>query len=208
MRILGKNFLIGFGAGVAAALVLLDLWGTHYANNYFLDAQPRLARPFLQQHLAEVMMPKSSSGLPAPWVPEANGGPHEDWRFTSLDGKVVTLGDFRGRVVFLDFWATYCSPCVQEIPGIASLAQSLKNENVAFVLVAKDGRQRVREFFKKHPLDLPVYFAKDWPPDMPSPAIPATYIVDRQGAVVLQHVGAANWDADSVRSFLRGLENQ
>lgn len=120
----------------------------------------------------------------------------------------MALDDFKGKVVFLDFWATSCGPCVNEMAGIKRLADSLRNENVAFLLAARDSEPQVGEFLRKHAIDLPIYLASGDTPDMPAVPIPATYILNRQGAVVFQHIGAANWDTDSVRSFLRSLENR
>lgn len=205
MRISLRSFLMGLGVGAAVAMLLLEAWGSHYSDNYFLSAQPRLARPFLQQHLEALAAPRPVS---KPWLPGSSSAPHDNWQFTDLSGKTITLAAFKGKVVFLDIWATYCAPCVWEMPHIQKLAASLQHENVAFVLVAKDGKEAVQNFLKKQPLDLPIYLASAGPPDLPSEAIPATYILDRSGAAAFQYIGAANWDDDSVLSYLRSLENR
>ncbi len=207
MRLSTKSLLLGLGVGAATTLLILDFWGRHYANEYLFSLQPRLLQPILQQQLEDIAASGASANLEEPWLPGLSGAPHEGWQMKSLAGKPVTLGDFKGKVVFLDMWATSCGPCVSELPGIKRLADSLRSENVAFLLPARDDEPHVREFLRKHPTDLPIYLASAGAPDMPAVAIPATYILDRQGAAVFQHIGAAKWDTDNVRSFLRGLEN-
>jgi len=208
MRFSIKNFLLGLGAGAALTMLILNAWGRHYANEYLFSMQPRLLQPFLQQHLEDSINSQSSAHLPEPWLPGHSSAPHEGWRLKSLDGKTVALGDFKGKVVFLDFWASYCVPCVNELAGVKRLADSLRNENVAFLLAARDDEPHVREFLGKHPIDLPIYLTSGGAPDMPDVAIPATYLLDRQGVVIFQHIGAATWDSDMVRAFLRSLENR
>jgi thiol-disulfide isomerase/thioredoxin len=158
--------------------------------------------------LDDIVNPQYSEHLPEPWLPGLNSAPHEGWQLKSLAGKPASLADFKGKVVFLDVWATYCGPCVNEMKGIKRLADSVRNENVAFLLAARDDEAHVTEFLRKHPIDLPTYLASGGAPDMPAVAIPATYILDRQGAAVFQHIGAAKWDTDNVRSYLHSLENR
>jgi thiol-disulfide isomerase/thioredoxin len=198
------------GAGAALTLLVLDLWGRHYTNEYFGGAQAHLLRPYLQQRLDNLAdsMASENEKLAEPWLPGLSSTPHEAWQLKSLAGKIATLDDFKGKVVFLDIWATHCGPCVAELPNIQRLAKSLKNENVAFLLPARDSEAHVQEFLRKHPIDLPIYLASESAPDMPAGAIPATYILDRQGRTVFREIGAVNWDADDVRAFLRNVENR
>jgi thiol-disulfide isomerase/thioredoxin len=207
MRFSIKSLLMGLGIGAAVTLLILDVWGRHYANEYFFSLQPRLLRPILQQHLDDLASSGASANLAEPWLPGLSGAPHEAWQMKSLTGKPVTLGDFKGKVVFLDMWETSCGPCVSELPSIERLSHTLRNENVSFLLPARDDEPHMRKFLRKHPTDLPIYLTRGGPPDMPAIAIPATYVLDRQGAVVFQHIGAAKWDTDNVRAFLRSLEN-
>ena len=203
-----KSLLIGLGAGAALTLLVLDLWGRHYAHEYFFSAQPRLLQPYLQQYMEGMANSMASQKLEEPWLPGLSSAPHEKWQLKSLAGKTVRLGDFKGKVVFLNIWATYCGPCVAELPNIQRLADSLENENVVFLLAARDGEAHVRDFLRKHPIELPIYLASENAPDMSNAAIPATYILDRQGVTVFRVIGGVNWDTDHVRAFLRGLENR
>jgi thiol-disulfide isomerase/thioredoxin len=137
------------------------------------------------------------------------GSGHDKWQIRPLDGKFITLGDLAGKVVFLNFWSTSCGPCIAEMPGIEKLRDSLKGEQIAFVVVTEDDEPRVRSFLKKVPLDLPVYLTEAKPPqDLQVMGFPTTFILDRKGAAVYREVGGYNWDNDSARGFLRGLATQ
>jgi thiol-disulfide isomerase/thioredoxin len=134
------------------------------------------------------------------------GRPAPAWTLRALDGKLVTLGDFRGRVLFLNIWATWCPPCVAEIPDIQKLHDSLKDEGVAFVLASAEGRERVRTFVERRQWHVPVYTYEDDPPGLlASDSIPATFILNPKGEIVFKHIGGANWDNEDCRRFLRRL---
>lgn len=207
MKLINKGLFFGLGLGVALTLVVLDVWGGRYKQEIYLAGMPAVLRPFTQEPGAVVAA--SSNRLPKPWVPEGSSGAHANWRIRSLDGKSVGLGAFKGKVVFLDFWGTYCGPCLAEIPGIERLAQSLGNENVAFVAVTREKPERVQEFLRKNHPAIPIYLADEkLPPDLPVQGIPATYILDRNGIAVFRSEGGSNWDDDGVRAFIRALERR
>jgi hypothetical protein len=82
----------------------------------------------------------------------------------------------------------------------------MKNDNVAFLVVTSDDEQPAKAFVKKHNLHLPFYLYRGFPPnDLPVGGVPTTYILDRKGAAKFKSVGAANWDDDGVRAFIRAL---
>src|SRR5271170_1291972 len=155
------GFAVGLLAGVALTLVVLQLWGEYLDRTISEAAQPRGLRPV--RHNQEAVFPDSSKNLPAAWLPEFTGQQHDGWRVRGLGGNEVTLGDFKGKVVFLNFWSTTCEPCIAEMPGIEGLRISQKDEKVAFLAVTEDDDSTVREFLKKHTLQVPVYLSSDKP---------------------------------------------
>lgn len=207
MKLLSKGLLMGLGAGAALTLMVLNAWGGRYQRELYFATMPPLLRPFVQP--PRVRIPESSARLPKPWLPETSGRLHDVWQIRSLDGKTVQLAAFKGKVVFLNFWATYCTPCIEEMPGIERLYDSLRNQDVTFLAVTQEKEERVRQFLSKNHLSVPVYLAdQELPSGLPVSGIPVTYILDRNGKAVFRSVGAANWDDDGVRSFIRGLESQ
>jgi thiol-disulfide isomerase/thioredoxin len=128
------------------------------------------------------------------------------WRLRTLDGSPTSLEAYRGRVLFINMWATWCGPCVQELAGIQTLVESMKDSGVAFLLVSPEDPEQVERFLRVHGYDLPVYLeVQEMPPAFGLRALPTTFVVDRQGRIVLRHRGAADWDQDDVRSFLLAL---
>ncbi len=128
------------------------------------------------------------------------------WRMRALDGRTVALEEFRGRVVFLNVWATWCRPCVAELASIQAAADSLAGDDVVFLLVAPEGRRSVERFVRRRGLRLPVLLEHDPIPALFGlRAIPTTYVVGRDGRIALRHRGAAAWDAPAAIAALRSL---
>lgn len=128
------------------------------------------------------------------------------WSIQTLEDMEIPLSQFKGKVVFINFWATWCGPCVSEMPNIQNLYDSLKNEGVSFLIISDENVETVRDFMEKKQFSFPVYLRG---PDVPivfeSDAIPITFIIDRDGRIVLKHVGSAKWDDESSQRFLRSL---
>jgi thiol-disulfide isomerase/thioredoxin len=154
---------------------------------------------------------KSAATLPAPEFPAPDkltlyGQADRDWTVRSLDGKNAKLADFEGKVVFLNFWATWCAPCVVELPNIQKLQASLKNDPVVFLLVTNEEEETVRNFIKKKSLQLPIYLQRGPQPAVfKTTGVPATFILAPDGVIVFKRVGSAGWDDPSTATFLRAL---
>jgi thiol-disulfide isomerase/thioredoxin len=151
---------------------------------------------------------------PEPTLPEVDhlrsyGEPDASWMVNGLDGKTVRLGELRGQPVFVNIWATWCGPCVEEMPAIGRLYAELHEQGVAFLVVSEEDVDTVRKFVKRENLVFPVYVSKGGlPPELDSSGIPATFILDRSGRVVFKRMGAAQWDAAPVREFLLALRRE
>jgi len=127
----------------------------------------------------------------------------------ALDGRSVDLGSYRGKVVLLNFWATWCGPCVSEMPSLERLHRTLGPEGLAVVTVSTDEDEAaLRQFVKQYDLTMPVL--RD--PGGRGPAAryhttgyPETFVLDRAG-VLLQHtVGPAEWDSPESLAYFGGL---
>ena len=205
MSVSKRNFVMGLGIGVALAMLIIQLWGMYLDRAILAAAQPDLLRPLQQKQLAHAT--GSSLGLPRAWFPETSGRLHDDWQVRPLDGKPLKLAELKGKVVFVNFWATTCAPCIAEMPGIARLSDSLKNEPVAFLAVTREDSRLVHKFLDQHPLGVPVYISSAVPPaDLAPAGYPTSYILDRNGDVLFRHVGPLNWDDENARTYIRSLE--
>jgi thiol-disulfide isomerase/thioredoxin len=156
--------------------------------------------------------PKGSSRtLPKPALrpPGAPAPVDFNWTIADLDGRPVDFAVFRGRPVFLNIWGTWCPPCVAEMPAIDQLAANARLKDVAFVCVATDeDPETVRQFVARRKLSVPVYHAQALPPAFYARGIPATFILDAEGRIVVQELGAAGWDDPSVVDFLEQLAGE
>jgi thiol-disulfide isomerase/thioredoxin len=199
-----KVFLFGLGAGAALTLLLLQVWGNYLERSNNEDAYPRIARPI--RHAYPQPSLQAFENLPHPWVPQTLNNADVTWQLTPIAGAPVTLSQFRGKVLFLNFWATSCGPCIEEMPGISRLYHSLKNERIAFVAVTGEGRPEVSKFLEQNDIGVPVYLSDQEPPKgLLVPGVPTTFILDGHGDVVLMHAGALNWDDDQARAYLLNL---
>ena len=128
-----------------------------------------------------------------------------NWQLRSLDGGKTNLSDFKGEIIVVNFWATWCPPCVAEIPSFQKLYNAY-GDKVVFLFVANDEPDRVRDFITNNNYELPVYFQETKvPAEMNSNSLPTTYIVDATGHIVASKVGAADWNSNKVRKLLDKL---
>lgn len=131
------------------------------------------------------------------------------WSLESLAGDTLTLARFRGKVMFINVWATWCPPCIAELESIERLAASLResaDSSIAMLLVTPERRATVAPFARRRALATPVYLErKRTPAAWRLFGLPTTYIVAPDGRIVLSHRGATRWDTDQVRDFLRVL---
>jgi thiol-disulfide isomerase/thioredoxin len=129
------------------------------------------------------------------------------WRLLDLEGQPVEFSTFRGKPVFLNVWATWCGPCVREMPSIARLASDPRLKGVAFVCVATDDAAAVRGFLAERGKGWPMTFLRttDLPPVFATDGIPATFLIAPDGRVAASQVGSTEWDDPKVVEFLLKL---
>jgi len=136
--------------------------------------------------------------------------PTNSWDYsmelTALDGRAVNLSDSAGKVLVLNFWATWCAPCVVEIPSLLRLLSATADLDVRFAFITRENPAVVLRFVEKQGINMPIYVLAGEPPEcFRGRAIPATFVLDKTGLIAMRHFGAAKWDAESVVAFVRGL---
>ena len=129
--------------------------------------------------------------------------------FTIQDSdRKVSLSDYRGKVVLLNFWATWCPPCIAEMPSLIELQKKLKDKDVVILGVSIDADEAAYHKFLK---EYGVNFVTVRDEDKKTPTLygtfgwPETYVIDRQGVVRRKFIGAAEWTSPEIMEFLTKL---
>jgi len=137
---------------------------------------------------------------------EVYGEADYDWTIRRLDGGELELESFRGRVLFINLWASWCTPCIREMETIERLKHRLADTDTEFLIVAAEGERPVRRHLRRYPYDLPIYLEIDrMPSSFGLRGLPTSWVVDRAGRIVLVRHGEAIWDTDEVEQFVRSL---
>lgn len=120
------------------------------------------------------------------------------------EGELVKMEDLRGKVIFLNFWATWCPPCVAEMPGIDALSKKVNKEEVVFLMVSLDEDfKKAKAFQKRKGFSFDVHELTGTLPRMYySQAIPTTYVISGDGKLVFSHKGMADYNTAEFQEFL------
>ncbi len=150
---------------------------------------------------------RSRLGAPQLSPAQGVGAINYQWDLIGLDGKPVDFASYRGKTLFLNIWATWCGPCVAEMPSIANLVSNAKLQDMAFLCVSTDeDPETVQRFLKREKLDVPVALAASAPPPaLLTDGIPATFVISPDGTILAQEIGAARWDAPEMVDRLQSL---
>lgn len=131
--------------------------------------------------------------------------------FISMDKEIVNTADMLGKVVFINFWATWCGPCITEMPSIQKLYDKFKdNPQVVFLIVEVDSNTRgARQFLTENKLTLPIFFPNsNIPQAWLSSSIPSTVILNKKGVLVEKKVGMYDYSGQKVQDYIQSLINQ
>ncbi|SHJ72683.1 Peroxiredoxin [Reichenbachiella agariperforans] len=173
--------------------IILSLFGGLYYTGYYKEVAGFMQRLILETRL---LQPEriTSDQLVA------------DYQFQLLDenGQTISFTEFKGQTIVLNFWATWCPPCIAEMPDLNSLYNKTKEENIAFVLISLDEDfEKAIQFKNKKDYDFPVYsLASPRPAVFKSQSIPTTFVISPEGQVIAQRIGMAKYDTDDFRKWL------
>lgn len=132
-----------------------------------------------------------------------------DFSLKDLNGKGVEIKQFKGKVIFLNFWATWCGPCKEEMPGMEALHQQLKEKDFVMLTISVDyeGIKPVQEFINKQRYTFPVLLdPKGETLDLfEVKGIPTTFLIDKKGKMIGKAIGPRDWKSIEVESLLNLL---
>ena len=141
-------------------------------------------------------------------LPEGTAAP--DFTFIDLSGNSVSLNQFRGHLVFLNFWTTWCPPCREEIPFIQRLYDRLKNEGLIVLTVnVGEDPEVVKRYVNSQAMTFPVLLDTEGETEIPYriTGFPESYIIDPHGIIVRKVFGPENWVSPEMVEFFKRLLN-
>ena len=180
----------------ASIMVFGLLWGSCNAREQEASAS-NMANAFTQARIPLLRQTALARDFSLPLV---SGG-----------GETLSLSDLRGQVVFVNFWATWCAPCRDEMPSMESLYRQFRDRGFEIIAVnARENEQEVAAFMRDHDLTFPALLDLDGRvgSNYGIHAIPTSYLVDREGNIVLRKVGSIDWDTPEIRTAIEMLLNQ
>lgn len=130
-------------------------------------------------------------------------------KFKDINGKVIDLGELKGKVIFLNFWATWCPPCLAEMPSVNALHEKFKDDkDVVFILVDADSQLlKAQKFMDKKGYQLPVYAVDSEIPEVLfKGSLPTTVVFDKAGRISYNEAGAANYADPKFIAFINKLK--
>ena len=198
-----KRNLIEYGI-IAAVAITLYATGLHTEVIGFAQ-RGLLATGLMTPSVEKIAQDKSDENEATASTTHASA----DFNLTLLDenGATKSLAEFKDKVIFMNMWATWCPPCISEMPNINKLYKEMGDE-VAFVMVSLDEDfETAKAFNKRKGYNLPIYtLQSNRPPMYQSSTVPTTYVIDAKGELVLTHKGMSNYNTSKFKKFLRGLK--
>lgn len=192
-----KKSLIEYG-------IVLSIFGVLYITGLHTEVLGFVQRGVLETGL---MDPDTEH---KPESAENENFPKADFSMNLVNsrGEKMDMESLRGKVIFLNIWASWCPPCLAEMPGINQLYKDVDKDKVAFIMLSVDDDfSRAIKFHKKKNFDFDIYQAPKGLPSMYfSQSIPTTYIIDGQGNLALTHSGMGDFNTSDFKAFLKELE--
>ncbi len=124
-------------------------------------------------------------------------------KLVDLDGKQINLADFKGKRVFLNLWATWCKPCIAEMPDLSEASEILSNENYVFLAASDEKLDKIKKFISKYDYHFQFVKMENSIYDLDVVALPTSFIINAKGEIVYDEVGAKNWASEEVLADLR-----
>jgi thiol-disulfide isomerase/thioredoxin len=128
-----------------------------------------------------------------------------NWNLATLNSEKTNLTQSEGKVILINFWATWCPPCVAEMPELQELYNEY-GDQVDFYFVTNEKPETVNFFLDKKGFNLPIFLQiEKSPEELESSSLPTTYLISKSGEIIMRKTGAASWNSNNVHEVLDGL---
>ncbi len=126
------------------------------------------------------------------------------WQIYDINGNAHYLDEYKNKVIFLNFWATWCGPCLGEMPEIQKLYDIYKNnENVQFLIISNQNFSEVKNFINKTDYTFPIFIsAGKTPIILNTDVIPTSFLIDKNGKIIFKKTGVANWSGKKMQNII------
>ncbi|MEO5356976.1 MAG: TlpA family protein disulfide reductase [Nitrospirae bacterium YQR-1] len=144
----------------------------------------------------------------APWeIDEIDGKAAPNFELATINGQTISLSSLKGKVVLLNFWATWCPPCKEEMPSMEALSKMFKNKNFTVLAATPNSLSDVQKFTKKNPVGFTLLLdpnnkvSKSFKVYM----LPITFLINKEGVIVKKYIGAQNWTEHPIVEDIKKL---
>ena len=128
----------------------------------------------------------------------------DEIKLTDLDNRPIDLKQYKGKTIFINFWATWCKPCLEEMPTIQKAKEMLKNENIEFLFASDETIEQIGNFKKAHAYDFNFGRAENLA-ELNVMALPTTFIFNAAGKLVFNEMGYRQWDDKSNIEIIKNI---
>lgn len=128
-------------------------------------------------------------------------------QLVDLNNQVVRLEEYKGKTIFINFWATWCNPCIEEMPSIEKAQGMLNDKEIIFLLAASESVEDIKEFSKNHNYTFK-YVHLENGEKLNIQALPTTFIINPKGSLVFSEMGSRNWREPANINLIKNIINQ
>lgn len=128
-----------------------------------------------------------------------------NWQLQRLDKKKINFKQSNNKVVLVNYWATWCPPCVAEMPEFQDLYNAYNNK-IDFYFITQDSPEKVLKYLENHAYTFPVYYQLNpAPKKLETSSLPTTFLISKKGEIIIKKIGVARWNSPKVHKLLDDL---